>query len=94
MIRMLKLAGALAAAAMLAGPALADTPPSDGGGAPPANTNQRMHCVREADTGSFIATRRCYTQEEWDAMQRQAQEDKARADDQRSFLCSAGKGGC
>lgn len=93
MIRILKLAGALAAAAILAGPALADTPPA-GGGTPPANTNQRMHCVREAGTGSFIATRRCYTQDEWDAMQRQAQEDKARADDQRSFLCSAGKGGC
>ncbi|MFO1013529.1 MAG: hypothetical protein U1E50_07175 [Caulobacteraceae bacterium] len=90
----MRLGAVLAAGLLLAGSAAAaDTPPASGG-PPPANSQQRMHCVEEAETGSFITRRRCYTQEEWDAMQRQAQEDKARADDQRNFMCSAGKGPC
>lgn len=58
----------------------------------PRQGRPRMHCVRETPTGSFIAERTCYTEEEWRERQRLAQENQRQILD-RHAACARGGGG-
>jgi hypothetical protein len=96
----MRLVRAIALGALLlagASPARADPAPnSELAATPPAAQTQpapertRMRCIRERPTESFIVRRTCFTREEWEARQREAQETQRRMLDQRAACTRAG----
>jgi hypothetical protein len=64
----MRIATFIAAAGLLASPALAGDPLPSPTASTPARADDKMVCKRQAQTGTRFAKKICYTVAQWDAM--------------------------